>query len=172
MAACLLSCGGGSDRAGEADGRKHAAEVTPPPAFFPNVPIPADANARGMWSPVYAWPGVAVHAVVLPDGKVLTFGSSTTGQQGAYSSYDMWDSSVAPDVGHLTLPNSTGTDIFCSSNVLLPAESPGSASNVFIAGGDVWTGTQTANTPNQNSTVLDVAAGTLARRSDLQRPRW
>ena len=125
-----------------------------------------------MWSPVYAWPGVAVHAVVLPDGKVLTFGSSTTGQQGAYSSYDMWDSSVAPDVGHLTLPNSTGTDIFCSSNVLLPAESPGSASNVFIAGGDVWTGTQTANTPNQNSTVLDVAAGTLARRSDLQRPRW
>jgi len=126
-----------------------------------------------MWSPVYSWPGVAVHAVVLPDGRVLTYGSNTTtGQQGAYSTYDIWDSTGAPDAGHMTLPNNTGTDIFCSSNVLLPAQSAGAPSSVFIAGGDIWTGSQTTNTANQNSNVLDVASGTLTRKSDMQRARW
>ena len=166
MTMLLLSCGGGDVDSGDAaSGRERASDVTPPAAFFPNVPIPNDANTRGMWSPVYSWPGVAVHAVVLPDGRLLTYGSATTGQQGGASSYDIWDSTVAPDAGHVTLPNSTGTDIFCSSNILLPAESAGSPATVFIAGGDVQSGGQTTNTPNQNSTALDVSSNTLVRRS-------
>jgi YVTN family beta-propeller protein len=173
MTMLLLSCGGGDvDGTDAASAREQASAATPPAAFFPNVPIPSDANTRGMWSPVYAWPGVAVHAVVLPDSRLLTYGSSTTGQQGGISSYDVWDTTLAPDAGHLTLPNGTGTDIFCSSNLLLPPESAGSPATVFIAGGDLQAGGQTTNTPNQNSNLFDVTSNTLVRKSDLQRPRW
>ena len=174
LAATLISCGGADDKSVDAQGtgREKAADVTPPPSFFPNATIPVDADTRGMWSPVYNWPGISVHAVILPDGRVLTFGSSTTGQQGGYSSYDIWDSTGSPAAGHLTLPNGTGTDIFCSSSVLLPADSADAAAGVFIAGGDVWTGTKTTNTANPNSNVLDVASGTLTRKADMQRARW
>ena len=174
LVAVLLSCGGagkeGTD--GREESRQKATSFTPPVTFFPNVTIPTDANTRGMWSPVYDWPGISVHTVLLSDGRVLTFGSNTSGQQSGFSSYDIWDSTGAPDVGHLTLPNSTGTDIFCSSSVLLPAESAGAAASVFIAGGDIWTGTQTTNAPNQNSNVFDVTTGTLTRKTDMQRARW
>src|SRR5262245_22738090 len=152
----LLSCGGGDSTDGpNAVGRERPAAVTPPPTFFPNVTIPTDANTRGMWSPVYNWPGVAVHAVVLPDGRVLTYGSTPAGIQTGHSNYDIWDSTVAPDAGHLNLPNGTGTDLFCSSNVLLPPDASTSP-KVFIAGGDIWNGSATTNTANSNSNLLDV----------------
>jgi hypothetical protein len=126
-------------------------------------------NTRGMWSPVYNWPGVAVHAVLLPDGRLLTFGSTTTGVQTGISNYDIWDSTGAPMRATMPLINGTGTDIFCSSSVLLAPESPGNAATAFIAGGDLWTGTQTLNQPNQNSAVVDVASGALTRKSDMLR---
>ena len=169
----LLSCGGGGDvdSGGAASGRERASDVTPPATFFPNVAIPSDANTRGMWSPVYAWPGVAVHAVVLPDGRILTYGSTLNGTETATVTYDIWDSTGAPDAGHLTLPNGTGTDIFCSANVMLPPASAAAPASVFIAGGSVWSGGPT-NSPNQNSNVVDVASGTLVRKSDMQRLRY
>ncbi len=178
FAATLLSCGGGDDGVDNAAPPQPAAErekasaATPPPSFFPDVPIPADADARGMWSPVYNWPGIAVHAVVLPDGRLLTFGSTGSGYQTGIASYDIWDPAVAPDAGHMTLPNGTGVDIFCSSTVLLPPESPGGVATAFIAGGDLWTGTATLNQGNQNSAVFDVASRSLTRKSDMLRTRW
>ncbi|HSW25479.1 MAG TPA: galactose oxidase-like domain-containing protein, partial [Burkholderiaceae bacterium] len=88
------------------------------------------------------------------------------------ASYDIWDATGAPNTGHLSLPNGTGTDLFCSSSVLLPPQSPGAVGNVFIAGGDNWTGTQVTNTANPNSNVLDVQTGVLTRQSDMRRARW
>jgi hypothetical protein len=69
--------------------------------------------------------------------------------------------------GHLTLANTTGTDIFCSSQVLLPQ-----SGNLFIAGGDVWTGTQTTNGPNNNSNLYDSASASLTRGINMNRQRW
>jgi len=125
-----------------------------------------------MWSPVYNWPLVAVHATLLPDGRVLTFGSSATGQQGATGIYDVWDSTLAPDAGHLTLPNGTGTDIFCSSNLLFAPLSAQSTASVFIAGGDNWNGSSTTNSANPNSNIFDVTTRTLTRQTNMQSPRW
>ena len=51
--------------------------------------------------------------------------------------------------------------------MLLPA-----SGNVFIAGGDVWNGTQTLNSPNNNSNLLDTASNTLTRGNAMQRARW
>jgi hypothetical protein len=45
--------------------------------------LPAGANSvSGAWSPVKPWPLIAVHAVLMPDGRVLTYGSTTSGQSG------------------------------------------------------------------------------------------
>jgi YVTN family beta-propeller protein len=138
-----------------------------PTSFVPPNPIPSDANVRGMWSPVYAWPVIAVHSVLLPDGRVMTYGSDLTGAQTGHANYDIWDSTGAPDQGHLNLPNTSGTDIFCSSQVLLPQ-----SGNVFVAGGDVWTGTQTNNLANNNSNLFDTANSTVSRGPNMFRPRW
>lgn len=163
--ALLAACGGGgSAEGGEKplrSGREHAT------SFTPDTPIPADANLNGMWSPVYDWPLVAVHSVLMPDGRVMTYGTNTDGKQTGYFVYDLWDSTGAPNTGHLTLPNGSGTDIFCSSQLLLPQ-----SGDVFIAGGDNWTGTSTTNTGNNNSDIFDSATTTLARGPNMNRPRW
>ena len=52
----------------------------------------------------------------------------------------------------------TLTDIFCSSQVILPQ-----SGQILIAGGDNWTGTGTTNTGNNNSNIFDTFGNTLAR---------
>jgi YVTN family beta-propeller protein len=119
-------------------------------------PFPAAAsNTLGAWSPVKPWPMVAVHAVLMPDGRVLTFGT-----QGG-SLYDVWDPSAGLDAGHLTLPNTVGSNLFCSSALVLPG-----GSGVFIAGGG-----PEAN-PNNDSRVFDYENNTLTRYDDLNRGRY
>ena len=132
------------------------------------VALPASANnVSGAWSSVKPWPLIAVHAVLMPDGRVLTYGSTTSGQQTAIFSYDVWDSAAGLDAGHQLLPNNTGTDIFCSSQVVLP-----SGTQVFIAGGDNWTGSSTTNTGNNNSNVFNIGSNTLVRQNNMNRARW
>jgi YVTN family beta-propeller protein len=136
-------------------------------APFDPLVIPADAHLKGAWSAVGNWPLIAVHAVLMPDGRVLTYGTDGSGKQTGYFTYDVWDSQVGLGGGHLTLPNGTGTDIFCGSQLLLP-----NAGRVFLAGGDNWTGTNTTNTGNNNSNLFDYGANTLARGNNMNRARW
>ena len=114
------ACGGGGgaapDAAPPAPLVRVKAQVTP--TGFPGGTIPGDAYQKGMWSPVYSWPVIAVHAVLMPDGRVLTYGTDATGKQTAFFIYDVWDPSSGPGAGHMTLPNATSTDIFCSSQVV------------------------------------------------------
>jgi YVTN family beta-propeller protein len=163
LAAALAACGGGGDDppAAESGGRKSAA------AFTPTTPIPSDAHQRGMWGPVKPWPLIPVHAVLMPDGRVMSYGTDGSGRQTGYFLFDVWDPAGGLDGGHLTLPNGTGTDIFCGSQVVLPG---GDA--VFLAGGDNWTGTGTTNTGNNNSNLFSPATNTLARGSNMNRARW
>jgi hypothetical protein len=127
-------------------------------------PIPPDANLNGMWSPVTPWPVIGVHAVLLPDGRVLTYGTDTNGRQTGFFTYDVWNPA---DGSHLTLPNGTGTDIFCGSQLVLPL-----SGEVLLAGGDNWTGTGTTNTGNNNSNIFDPGSNTLTRANNMNRARW
>jgi len=129
--------------------------------------LAADSGTLGAWSSVKPWPLIAIHAVLMPDGRVLTYGTTASGKQTGFYIYDVWDPSAGLDAGHTTLPNTTGTDIFCSSQVVLPA-----GNQVFIAGGDNWTGSSTTNTGNNNSNVFDIGSDTLTRQSDMNRARW
>jgi hypothetical protein len=136
-------------------------------AQFP--PLPSDAYIRGSWSQVAPWPLIAIHAVLLPEGRVLTYGTDTNGRQTGFFNYDVWDPAAGLGAGaHLTLPNGTGTDIFCGSQLVLPQGGAG----VLLAGGDNWTGSGTTNTGNNDSNIFDSTTSTLSRGADMNRARW
>ncbi len=141
--------------------------------LLPHLSALAD-NVRGAWSPVIPWPVIGVHAVLLPDGRIMSYGTRSTnfpanqaGQQTAFFDYDIWDPAGGLSGGHLTLPNDTATDIFCSSQLVLPT-----GDEVLINGGDNWTGTGTTNSGNRNSNTFSLAGNTLTRRNDMNRARW
>ncbi len=163
MAAWLAGCGGGGDSAVQDRERPQSVAGTLGP-----TPIPADANVNGMFGPVIGWPLIPLHNVLLADGRVLSYGTDGSGRQTGNFIYDVWD--PAGGVGassHLTLPNTTGTDIFCASQVLAPA-----GDGVIISGGDNWTGKTTTNTGNANSNFFRSADNTLTRGTDMALPRW
>jgi YVTN family beta-propeller protein len=124
-------------------------------------------NISGAWSPVIPWPLISAHAVLMPDGRVMSYGTDGTGRQTGFFIYDVWDPKADPAFSHVTLPNTTATDIFCSSQVVLPQ-----GGNVFLAGGDNWTGTSTTNTGNNNTNLFSYGSNTLTRGNNLNRPRW
>jgi YVTN family beta-propeller protein len=168
----LAACGGSADESPGAGAQvrleglgKKALGVTP-------TNIPADANTRGMWSELKPWPLIAVHAVLLPDGRVLNYGSRNDGLQTGRFELDLWDSSGALDAGHMNVSNGTGTDTFCNSQLLLAPASSSATAVVAMAGGDNWTGTQTNNTGNNNSNTFSAASNALAKGNNLNRARW
>jgi YVTN family beta-propeller protein len=129
----------------------------------------ADAdNALGAWSAVFDWPLIAIHAVLTPDGRVMSYGSDQTGMGTGYFVYDLWDPSAGPtSSGHATLPNTTNTDLFCSSQLVLPT-----GGDIFIGGGDTFVDGHVTHIGNNNSNLFDYAVNTLARGNDMNRQRW
>lgn len=126
-------------------------------------------NVDGGWlSPSQDnWPLIPIHAVLTPDARVLTYGTDGSGRQTGYFVYDVWDPSAGLSNGHITLNNLTLTDLFCSSQVILPQ-----SGSVFIAGGDNWTGTRTTNTGNNNTNLYRYTDDTLTRGPNMNRARW
>jgi hypothetical protein len=69
--------------------------------------LPASAsNTLGAWSPVKPWPIIAIHAALLPDGRVMTFGNK------AQSIYDVWDPAAGLDAGPPDAAKHDGCDAF------------------------------------------------------------
>src|SRR5688572_26104463 len=132
------------------------------------LPAAAQPHLDGVWSQVHGWPLIAVHSVMTPEGRVLSYGTKGDGTQTGFFIYDLWDPSVGPSGGHTTLDNRTATDIFCSSQVIMPQ-----TGDILISGGDNWTGTGTTNTGNNNSNVFDSDGNTLTRSAlNMNRARW
>ena len=104
----------------------------------------------GTWSLLRNWPLIAIHGAVTPDGRVLSYGTRGDGKQTGFFIYDIWDPQFGLTGGHITLNNLTGTDLFCSSQVVLPQ-----SGEILITGGDNWTGTGTTNTGNTDSNIFD-----------------
>jgi YVTN family beta-propeller protein len=155
--------GGGADTSASASAgpteRARALAIVPP-----GTSIPPDASTKGMFGALKTWPLVAVHGVLTPDGRVLSYGTRTDGTQTGFFNYDVWDPS---DDSHLTLSNDTAVDIFCSSQLVLA-----DGSGIAINGGDNWTGTRTTNTGNNGSTIYNPATNALTRGATMNRSRW
>src|SRR6185436_15025057 len=124
-------------------------------------------NVQGAWSAPGPWPLIAAHAVLTPDGRVLTYGTDGNGKQTGFFIYDVWDPAAGLGGGHLTLPNMTGTDIFCSSQLVLAQ-----TGSIFLAGGDNFVNGATTNTGNNNTNVYTPGDNSLARGNNMNRARW
>ena len=126
-------------------------------------------NVNGGWqSPAgNNWPMIPIHATLTPDGRVVSYGSQSNGKQSGYFSYDIWDPADGLTGAHLTLPNQTQTDIFCSAQVVLPENG-----DIFLAGGDIWNGIKSENIGNNNTNLFNYTNNSLTRGNNLNRPRW
>jgi hypothetical protein len=89
--------------------------------LFANLTVPADAPSKGMWSATQAWPLNGLHSVLLPNGKVLTYGTPTgdaATQDGRY--YDVWEPSRGfTAASHQSSYNAAQANSFCSSSAFL-----------------------------------------------------
>ncbi|MBL8327360.1 MAG: DUF1929 domain-containing protein [Rubrivivax sp.] len=156
----LTACGGADESdpptAAPTEGRQRALGASSGPA------------AQGLWQGIGPWPIIAVHMTLLPDGRVLTFGSNAAGFQTGSFEYDVWDPAGGLQGGHTTLLNTTGNDLFCSGQLLLP-----STGQVFIAGGDTWFGGPSAgNSGNREITLFTPSNNQMSRGPSMWSKRW
>lgn len=130
----------------------------------------AEAGRTGAFGPVAAWPIIPIHAAMLADGRVMTFGSRPNGIQTGMLEYDVWNSLEGTGAGsHLTLPNGTSTDIFCTAQLVLPL-----TGDVILNGGDIYdprTG-QSTNRATNAATLFRAATNELEQAGNMNRPRW
>ena len=151
--------------------------VKAPPARLPGCCLaallalapaaPRADNGIGGWSALADWPLIAIHAMLLPNGTVMTYGTNGDGQQTGRFVYDVWDPRAGLEGGHLTLPNTTTTDLFCGAQIILPG-----SEDVFLAGGDVWNGKATTGASNDDTLTFDPDTNTLVPGADMGRARW
>ena len=115
------------------------------------------------------WPLIAIHAALLPDGRVMSYGTQVSSQGSGTFMYDVFDPAEPLDsaAAHLTLPNSTSTNLFCSAQLVL------STGELMLTGGD-----QVVNGKHLSRGVPDVNLFNPANNqlrpsgSFMQRGRW
>ena len=83
--------------------------------------IPIDAPTKGMWSATQTWPLNGLHSTLLPNGRVLTYGTPTgtpATQDGRY--FDVWDPAQGfATVSHRTSYRADQVNSFCSTAAFL-----------------------------------------------------
>ena len=131
-----------------------------------NYLVYADLEGDGEWSDVEPMGLIAIHSMVLPDGKVFSFGTDERGMQGGQFIYSLYD----PETGvEVILPNTTDTDIFCSNMSLDPL-----TGNVLITGGDARGEGGPVNGPVNDVVVFDYESLTIrdATQGEMDYARW
>ncbi|MEQ8480377.1 MAG: DUF1929 domain-containing protein [Hoeflea sp.] len=123
-----------------------------------------DTQGDGEWSNVVALTIIPLHAVVLPDGKVFSFGSTEAGGQGGDFVYSLFD----PETGvEKVLENTTGTNIFCSNMALDPE-----TGNVVIFGGDGNRNGGGGISGIDSVTIFDYRTQTMSEAEPMEYARW
>lgn len=126
------------------------------------------SSVGGEWSPVVKWPLIAIHSALTADGRVMTYGTDENGAQGGQFVYDIWNPSLGTDtLSHSVLPNTTGTDLFCSAQVLLPG-----TDDLLITGGDSRGDGRAPNRGVTDTNLFNSSSDVLLRGTPMNYPRW
>jgi galactose oxidase len=162
----------------------------------------ANSNNQGVWSAKITWPTLAIHAALMPDKTVITWGwrrqwNLNHGEDPVHYQIcktwtDTWDSTQALEAGHssawygagvignglsypITCPNPNNTDMFGAGHAHTPD------GQLFVAGGMGVGPTITANTGNpwdgvyygvKNTNSYDPVTHQWQPGPRLNRPRW
>lgn len=122
----------------------------------------------GQWSDVMSWPVIAVHANLLPNGKVLAWDATpddldddphTT--ENFTTRVTLWD---PQNNSHVATNNDTNSDLFCAGSAHLWD------GRVLFAGGD--SGRARANAPLANTSIYDPVTNTWRQVANMAAPRW
>jgi len=131
--------------------------------------IPAggpSASTGGVFGAPISWPVIPIHVVLLPDGRVMSYGTNAAGAQGAELIYDVWDPSLGTGTSaHTVLPNATNTDIFCSAQSLMLT------GDVLTSGGDL-TVNDKRNSANNHTEIFTPSDNTLSSNTPMTYARW
>ncbi len=122
----------------------------------------------GQWSDVDDWPIVAIHANLLPNGKVLSWDATPDDSDDDPHTTDnfttrvtLWDPVTNT---HQSTNNDTDSDLFCAGSAHLWD------GRILFAGGD--SGTARANGPLENTNIYDPETNTWRRVTNMATPRW
>jgi len=125
-------------------------------------------NARlvGEFGAPVSWPIIQIHAVLLPDGRVMTYGTNVGGTHGGKLVYDIWDPILGTGTdSHLVLSNTTGGDIFCG------AQSVMTSGAVLLSGGNLVIDRVSGSALNDTS-IFSPITNTLAANTPMSFARW
>jgi hypothetical protein len=129
----------------------------PADPYFAKIAPSADAHLTGMYSPQVAWPMVGIHAVLLPNGHVVSYGTPPGVARQAGFSYDDWNPAAGVDAGaHQVTASMHQYDAFCNSLERLPD------GRLLMVGGNSVTATM----------IYDPAGGGQTMGAQLGRQRW
>ena len=128
-----------------------------------NLNIPANAATQGMWSGIYNWPMNGLHSMVLPNGKVLTFGTTADGNAQDGRLYDVWDPSLGFGANsHNSSYQAQQQDSFCATATYL------NDGRLMVTGGNSGNGGY-----GNGSTIFNpVDNSRLVAPSNTALPRW
>jgi Domain of unknown function (DUF1929)/CARDB len=144
------------------------AGAAPKAGAVPNAAgaVPTGGGTGGFFGPAFPWPIIPLHVALLPDGRVLNYGTDEQGNQGGQLVYDVWDPSLGNGTNaHTILPNTTSTDIFCSAASLL------ASGTVLITGGDL-TVNGVRNFSNNKVEIFNPSNNTLTASGQMNFARW
>jgi Domain of unknown function (DUF1929) len=129
--------------------------IPPLIADFPEAGISSAPEVVGRWTPPKRWPVVAVNLAVLPNGKVLSWGTGDPG--GRSTLVDVWD----PVRNLHSFVRSAETDLFCAGQSFL------ADGRLLIAGGHLIN-----SDGSDHTTYFDYHNNTFTRGPDLNAGRW
>ncbi len=142
------------------------------------APAAAVDVSGGTFGSAFPWPIIPIHLALLPDGRVLSYGTDTNGDQGALQNpllapngspalYDVWNPAAGTGKNaHMTLTSSNVTaDVFCSAVSLL------ASGNALIVGGDLTVNGQ-RNHSNNKVEIFNPAQNTLSSSGQMAYARW
>jgi hypothetical protein len=154
---------------GPGPGKPRLAEPREPAALATTAQIPvgaSTANVTGVFGPVVTWPIIPIHAVLLPDGRVMNYGTDASGAQGAQLIYDIWNPKLGTgSSAHQVLPNTTKTDIFCGSQSLMMS------GDVLTSGGDLTVNGARNNAQN-TTTIFSPTTRSIKANTPMNYARW
>ncbi|HQV88746.1 MAG TPA: DUF1929 domain-containing protein [Nitrosomonas sp.] len=137
-------------------------------SIAPTLASGSEAHVKGEFGPLHAWPIIPIAMMLMPDGRVFSYGTTPLGVQTARMHYAIWDPALGTAPGaYEVLPNTTYTDLFCAGQALIPDTGHG-----LVVGGDAIINTQ-RNYANDHINIFDPETDTLTRQTqNMAFKRW